>query len=185
MAAAGVGVDIVEVARMEAVIAKTPRFVSRCFSLGEQELAARSPRPAGFYAGRFAGHEAVLKALGCGLGQGVGRRDVSILEDELGRPQVVLSGGALLRAQALGVTEVALSLSLTETLAVANALALTEETRPKRPEQEEGAGAVVARSFKEARSIVDELEWLQEEGVHAAMGRPRGALEEDAHETSA
>ena len=63
------------------------------------------------YASRFASREAVIKALGTGFSQGVGRKDVSVTRDKLGKPQALLSGRALEIAQELGVVEVALSIT--------------------------------------------------------------------------
>jgi holo-[acyl-carrier protein] synthase len=167
MAVAGVGVDIVEIARMERVLERTPSFARRVFTDDERAYCERSARPAEHYACRFAAREAVLKALGCGFGQGVGVRDVSVTRDAEGRPQAVLAGRAARIAEDHGVIEVEISLSRTAEMAVANAVAVTEAARPRR-EEERDPRAELAASFKEARSVIDELERVQtkETGSH-------------------
>ena len=117
-----------------------------CVREGLQEVAAR---------------EAVLKALGTGFSQGIGLKDVSVTRDESGRPQVLLAGRAAEVAAEQGVLEIALSLSFTRDMAVANAVAVTEAARPHRDEARD-PDRELAASFKEARSVIDELERLQE-----------------------
>ena len=113
MAEAGIGVDIVEISRMKSILEKTPSFARRVFTEEERAYCDASSRPAAHYASRFASREAVLKALGTGFSQGVGRKDVSVTRDKLGKPKALLSGRALEIAQELGVVEVALSITLT------------------------------------------------------------------------
>ena len=161
MAEAGIGVDIVEISRMESVLERTPSFASRMFTDEERAYCDAQARPAVHYAARFAAREAVLKALGSGFGGGVGRRDVSVSRDGRGRPIAVLSGRALEIAQERGIAEVALSLSHTNDLAVANALAITDQARPRPKKSESDERAQLARSFKDARSILDELDRAQ------------------------
>lgn len=161
MARAGIGVDIVDISRMEAVLSKTPSFARRVFTEEERVYCESSNRPAAHYACRFAAREAVLKALGTGFSEGVGRKDVSVTRDASGRPSALLQGRALEIAQSLGIVEVALSLSFTNEMAVANALTITAASRPKPKEETESEKDRLARSFKEARSVLDELERVQ------------------------
>ncbi len=139
MAEAGIGVDIVEISRMKSILEKTPAFARRVFTDEERSYCDASSRPAAHYASRFASREAVLKAL--------------------------LSGRALEIAQELGVVEVALSITLTGDLAVANAIAITEDARPKPKEEKVSTKERVAQTFKEARSVLDELEQLQQSAL--------------------
>ena len=163
MADAGIGVDIVEVARMERIMRVTPSFITRMFTDEERAYCDASARPAAHYACRFAAREAVLKSLGTGFGQeGVGRNDICTSRNSNGKPIAVLSGGAKAVADRLGVQEVAISLSFTGDLAIANALAITPETRPKPREDKVSERQVIARSFREARSVLDELERVQD-----------------------
>lgn len=165
MAEAGIGVDIVEISRMKSILEKTPAFARRVFTDEERAYCDASSRPAAHYASRFASREAVLKALGTGFCQGVGRKDVSVTRDKLGKPKALLSGRALEIAQELGVVEVALSITLTGDLAVANAIAITEDARPKPKEEKVSTKERVAQTFKEARSVLDELEQLQQSAL--------------------
>lgn len=173
MAEAGIGVDIVEISRMKSILEKTPSFARRVFTEEERAYCDTSSRPAAHYASRFASREAVLKALGTGFSQGVGRKDVSVTRDKLGKPKALLSGRALEIAQELGVVEVALSITLTGDLAVANAIAITEDARPKPKEEKEEKVSTkkrVAQTFKEARSVLDELEQLQNSALTEHLG---------------
>ena len=170
MALAGIGVDIIEIARVERALKRTPRMAQRLFTDEERAYCERTARPAQHYAGRFAAREAVLKALGTGFSQGIGLKDVSVTRDESGRPQVLLAGRAAEVAAEQGVLEIALSLSFTRDMAdltiyvnepSANAVAVTEAARPHRDEARD-PDRELAASFKEARSVIDELERLQE-----------------------
>lgn len=170
MATAGIGVDMLEIERMERVIARRPNFVGRVFTDEERAYCEKSARPAEHYAARFAAREAVLKALGTGFSGGIGLRDVSVSRDESGRPRVVLAGRAAEVARERGVREIALSISHTRDVAVANAIAVTDDVRPAPPARDEAARAL-ATSFKEARSVLDELERVQEEALSGIEGR--------------
>lgn len=157
MALAGVGVDMVDIARMERILTRTPRFVDRVFTDEERAYCESTTRPAAHYACRFAAREAVLKALGCGFGQGIRYQDVSVSADGRGRPRAELRGRVAEFAHERGVLSVAISLSLTREMAVANAIATTAETAP-RVEEARDPRRELAESFKEARSVIDELE---------------------------
>ena len=162
MAEAGIGVDILEISRMERVLEKTPSFAKRMFTDEEREYCDSSTRPGTHYACRFAAREAVLKALGTGFSRGIGRKDVSVSRDVSGRPRAVLQGRAAEIAAGQGVIEVALSLSFTGDLAVANAMDITSDARPKPQDEKISEKAKIAQSFKEARSVLDELERVQD-----------------------
>ena len=170
MATAGVGVDMLEIERMERVMARRPNFVVRVFTDEERAYCEKSARPAEHYAARFAAREAVLKALGTGFSEGIGLRDVSVARDGSGRPRAVLAGRAAEMVRERGVREIALSISHTRDVAVANAIAVTDEVRPSPPARDEAARAL-ATSFKEARSVLDELERVQEEALADMEGR--------------
>ena len=158
--AAGIGVDMLEIARMERVIKRRPSFLKRVFTDEERAYCDACARPAEHYAARFAAREAVLKALGTGFSEGIGFKDVSVTNDERGKPIAVLSGRAAEVAAKRGVQEVALSLSHTRDVAVANAVLVTEDVRPKVEERQDPAQELLA-SFKAARTVIDELERQQ------------------------
>ncbi|WP_027092927.1 holo-ACP synthase [Cohnella thermotolerans] len=94
----GIGLDLVEIERMEKLLAGPAggRFAAKVMT--EEELAKfrtlAGRRAAEYAAGRFAAKEAVVKALGCGIGSAVGFRDIEVLPDGLGKPICRLSAGA-------------------------------------------------------------------------------------------
>lgn len=161
MATAGIGVDMLEIDRMERVLARRPNFARRVFTDEERAYCERCARPAEHYAARFAAREAVVKALGTGFADGVGYRDVSVGRDESGRPRALLSGRAAEVAREKGIREIALSISHTHDVAVANAIAVTDDVRPA-PDTRRDAERALANSFKEARAVLDELERVQD-----------------------
>ena len=117
----GVGIDDVDVERFARSLDRTPSLPVRLFTAGEREYAARAQpdTAAQRLAARFAAKEAVLKALGAGLGA-CGFHDIEIVRDEeSGAPAVVLHGPAAALAAARGATTLHLSLTHTETRATA------------------------------------------------------------------
>lgn len=154
MSILGLGVDIVEIERMAAALERRPAMKERLFSEDERHYCDKRSRPAVHYALRFAAKEAVLKALGTGF-KGMRFRDVEVARDASGRPIPVLHGAAAARAAELGIVEMHLSLSFTHTTAVASAVAITEDARPRKEEKPDPM-AELARSFKDARALLDE-----------------------------
>ncbi|MHB1136694.1 MAG: holo-ACP synthase [Coriobacteriia bacterium] len=152
----GLGVDIVEIARMRDALARRPRMKERLFSEEERAYCEGRNKPEIHYAMRFAAKEAVLKALGTGF-SGMRFRDVEVARDERGKPVPRLSGRAAEVAEAAGVVEVHLSLSFTHENAVASAVAITERMRPHVEEAPETPQQRLAASFKDARSLLDEV----------------------------
>lgn len=152
----GMGVDVVEIARMERILKRTPRFAQRVFSPDECAYCDSKAHPEVHYATRFAAKEAVLKALGTGFSEGISVRDIEVKRTSKGRPYVRLSGRAYEVAQHKGVRELPISLSFTHTEAVACAMAITEASlaaaeKRKDPMEE------LAKQFKEARALLDEM----------------------------
>ncbi len=87
----GIGTDICEIARFEAKLAHHgQKFIDRIFTVNEQALCENLKDKTGFYAKRYAGKEAILKALGTGLAQGIHWQDVEILRLPSGAPHVQL-----------------------------------------------------------------------------------------------
>lgn len=153
----GLGVDIVEISRMEAVLARSPAFAARVFTEGERAYCERHAKPAVHYATHFAAKEAVLKALGTGMSEGASPAEVEVSHDEKGRPCAVLHGRAAEIAREGGIVELPLSLSRTQDTAVANAIALTEASKPA-PREKTTSAEKFASRFKELRGMLDELE---------------------------
>ncbi len=119
----GIGIDAVEIDRFRAVLARRPRLAGRLFTDGEQAYGAQYSDPAPRLAARFAAKEAVMKALGVGLGA-CPFRDIEVVSTPSGAPQVVLTGAAAALAHDQGVAAWRLSLTHTSSLAGAVAVAL-------------------------------------------------------------
>ena len=175
-----VGVDLVEVARVRRALERTPALKRRLFTEDEIAYCERRGRPEQSYAARFAAREAVLKALGCGF-SGVGWKDVSVAIAEDGHPEALLEGAAKARAEEAGVEEVALSLSHTDAVACANAVLITHDARPEKKVRA-GERDALASSFKEARSIVLELERAQREAEDERSRTAKGASPQSREE---
>ena len=85
-----VGVDLIEIERIERALARYPRFRDRVFTAAERAYCDSRPNPAQHYAARFAGKEAVGKALGFGVARLFAWRDIEIAGRP--KPSVYLSG---------------------------------------------------------------------------------------------
>jgi holo-[acyl-carrier protein] synthase len=119
----GLGVDLADVARVEQVLGKYPRFAERCFTDHEREYAFRYAHPARRLAARFAGKEAVMKSMGTGWRR-IGWKEIEITGG--GKPTVRMSGNASRRAKSLGITEVMVTITHTDTTALVMAIAVGE-----------------------------------------------------------
>jgi holo-[acyl-carrier protein] synthase len=111
----GIGVDVVDLARFERALTRTPVLRERLFAQSERDRPLRS------LAGRFAAKEAVIKALG--ESTGVRWHDRVVVSDALGNPAVQLSGAAAALAAARGITSWHLSMSHDAGAAVAMVVA--------------------------------------------------------------
>ena len=116
-----VGVDAIEIARIRRALERYPSFRERCFTEAERAYCDSRPNPAQSYAGRFAGKEAVGKALGFGVARAFAWKEIEIV----GRPKpaVRLSGRLAERAAAVGAAAVDLSMTHSRELAQAVAVA--------------------------------------------------------------
>ncbi len=112
----GIGIDLLEIDRLERALERHPRLAERVFTLAEREYAAARARPGRHLAARFAAKEAVVKALG--LSGGFGLREIEVLAGE--PPTVRLSGRA---AEAAGDRAVDISLTHSRDNAAAVAIA--------------------------------------------------------------
>ena len=120
MSILGIGIDLVDCARIENSIARFgDRFLQRVFTAGEIAYSQSMKFPARHLAARFAAKEALSKAFGTGIGKSMSWRDLDVRKKESGEPYVVLSGGAERMANQRGVTKVWISLSHTETIGMA------------------------------------------------------------------
>src|SRR6056297_2159802 len=105
----GIGVDIVEIDRIKEAILKHKRFKERFFTEDEIGYCEEHKEPWSYYAGRFAAKEAVVKALGTGF-RGFNWKDVEIIKDELGKPEVVLHNNAGQVAKEEGIEQIMVSI---------------------------------------------------------------------------
>jgi holo-[acyl-carrier protein] synthase len=96
----GIGTDIIEIERIAMSLNRHgDQFLKRIFTPKEQEYAAKFKNSDGTLAGRFAAKEAVAKALGTGIREDIGWKDIEILNDEQGRPYVTLADHLKVRFQ--------------------------------------------------------------------------------------
>jgi holo-[acyl-carrier protein] synthase len=98
----GIGSDLIDVRRIERTLERHgERFIARIFTTTERATAERRARRSETYAKRFAAKEACAKALGTGLRAGVFWRDMGVVNLPSGRPTMQLTGGALVRLEAI------------------------------------------------------------------------------------
>jgi holo-[acyl-carrier protein] synthase len=119
-----VGVDIVEIDRVARLVGENEEILDTVFTAREQEYCLSRSRSEQHMAGRFAAKEAVLKAIGTGIGRRMQWTDVEIVRGSAGRPEVQLHGEVAAWAERRGLTDVDVSLSHTGGLAVAQAVAV-------------------------------------------------------------
>ena len=119
----GIGVDLCEVDRMRAALARTPSLRGRVFTEAERTYCDRRKDPTERYAARFAAKEAVMKAMGVGVGA-CKWREIEVAKAPSGAPSVRLHGGAQELADARGITSWRLTLTHTHRVAQAIAVAL-------------------------------------------------------------
>lgn len=119
----GIGVDLCEIDRMRAALGRTPTLRARLFTGDEQAYCDRRKDPTERYAARFAAKEAVMKAMGVGMGA-CKWREIEVAKASSGAPSVRLHGGAQVLADRLGIHEWRLTMTHTHRVAEAIAVAL-------------------------------------------------------------
>lgn len=120
----GLGVDATDIPRLANVYRQHgDRFLRRVFTDGEIAYCMRRRDPAPHLAGRFAAKEAAMKALGTGHSNGVLWKDIEVVRAG-GPPQLQLRGGAARRAAAMNVRKSLLTITHSETIAMAQVLLL-------------------------------------------------------------
>jgi holo-[acyl-carrier protein] synthase len=120
MSVAGIGVDFVEVARIQHSLDRFgEKFLRRVFTQGEIDYSMSMKFAARHLAARFAAKEAVSKAFGTGIGKSMGWRDIDVRKKESGEPYLVLEGGAKELSILRGLTNALITLSHTEHHAMA------------------------------------------------------------------
>ncbi len=116
----GIGVDVVDLARFERALQRTPTLISRLFAESEQ-LKDGKPMPLRSLAGRFAAKEALIKALGDSTG--VQWHDMRVINDGLGNPSIELHDATRAIAVARGITAIHLSMTHDAGIAIAYVIA--------------------------------------------------------------
>ena len=102
----GIGIDVLKVERVEGVYLRHgERFVSHLLMPEERAQLERTARPVRFLAMRFAAKEAIVKGMGTGFAHGVWIRDVGIVQNAWGKPEVVYSARGARVREALGIGE--------------------------------------------------------------------------------
>ena len=119
----GIGTDLVELDRFRLAMQRTPGLIDRLFSEDEKRYSLRKKDPTERFAARFAAKEAVMKAMGVGLWK-FPLKDIEVVKAPSGAPSVRLHGKAARMAAERGVTEWRLTLTHTERVAQAIAVAL-------------------------------------------------------------
>ncbi|NLC07028.1 MAG: holo-ACP synthase [Syntrophomonadaceae bacterium] len=118
----GIGIDIIEIERVEKALARTARFQQRLFTSKEISECLSKPVPAASFAARFAAKEAVFKALGSGCE--LGWSSVEVVSGSAGGPEIHLTGQAAQKAVEIGVQEIKVSLTHSRQYAAAVAIAM-------------------------------------------------------------
>ena len=125
----GIGLDLCKVSRIDATLEKFGnRFKKKCFTFKEISQCDRVNNSSSCYAKRFASKEAVSKALGTGLSQGVYWKDIEIINMKSGKPKVNLSGNAkeILKNMTPKNKDYRIQITITDEAGLAQALVIIE-----------------------------------------------------------
>jgi holo-[acyl-carrier protein] synthase len=115
----GIGVDIIDIPRIKKMVEDDERFVEKIFSEKEILYCRTKSKKEIHYAARFAAKEAFFKAIGTGWRYGMSWQDISVENDELGKPGIILTGKTLEYFNENHFTHINLSISHTREYAVA------------------------------------------------------------------
>lgn len=115
----GIGVDIIDIPRIKKMIEGDLQFVEKVFTETEIRYCLSKFRKEMHFAARFAAKEAFFKALGTGWRYGMRWQDISVENDELGKPEITLMDKTLAFFQETGCESINLSISHTKEYAVA------------------------------------------------------------------
>jgi holo-[acyl-carrier protein] synthase len=119
----GMGVDLADVERIRRAIQRRgERILKRLYTAKERAYCERASNKYERYAGRFAAKEAAMKALGTGWRHGIRWIDLEVVREPSGRPTLALHGTAQKIAAQLGVKHIAMSITHTETQALAQVI---------------------------------------------------------------
>jgi holo-[acyl-carrier protein] synthase len=119
----GLGIDLVEIERIRRIYARhQQRFLNRILTPAEKAYVMQHADPSARLSGRWAAKEAGLKALGTGLAEGIGWRDIEVLPDERGKPILHLHGKGAERARSLEANSFHVTITHSEGLAMAQVI---------------------------------------------------------------
>ncbi len=123
----GIGVDLCEVDRIEAAIARHgERFLTRIYTEAERAYCDSKPNRMERFAGRFAAKEAAMKAIGTGWRRGVAWRDFDVARAASGQPVIVFGGEARKIAEQMGVKRALVSITHIKSMAMAQVVLESE-----------------------------------------------------------
>lgn len=122
----GVGIDIVEIHRIENAINKNKRFLNKIFTEKEIEYFKSKNLNKNTISGNFAGKEAISKAIGTGI-RNYNFKDIEILRDDKGKPFVNVHNNLINICEELKIKEILISISHSKDYAVANAVTIIKE----------------------------------------------------------
>lgn len=117
----GIGIDIVEVQRIQQLVEEHEAFLTRVYTESEISYCSRKKNKHQHFAARFAAKESVLKALGVGWARDVKWTDIEVVNDALGRPRINTYGEVKRLAEEKNIKEILVSLSHTPGYAIASA----------------------------------------------------------------
>ncbi len=115
----GIGIDMIEVGRIARQINSNPRFAERIYTAREIAYCERKKTKVQNYAARFAAKEAFLKAMGTGWRKGMAFQQIEVINDALGKPEIILHGRAKKMAAELKIAHIQISLSHLKEIAAA------------------------------------------------------------------
>lgn len=121
----GIGIDMVEVSRVKKSLLKyAEKFEKKLFTFSEIDYCRGKADPNKHFAARFAVKEAALKSLGTGISDGIGWKDIEVVNDpDSGKPRLKISGRAKEVYDSLGLTTIHISISHDAGFAIAQAIA--------------------------------------------------------------
>jgi len=117
-----VGIDLIEIERVRRALERYPSFRQRCFTEAERAYCDSRPNPPQHYAARFAGKEAIGKALGFGVARAFAWQEVEIA----GRPKPGVTLSGRMQAWAEGLAAGAIDLSMSHSRELATAVAVVD-----------------------------------------------------------
>jgi holo-[acyl-carrier protein] synthase len=120
----GTGVDIIEIKRIQNSLTKfSPRFEEKVFTDNEIKYCQSQADPVKHFAARFAVKEAVSKSLGTGISKEVGLKDIEVVNQDSGKPLVVMNGQGKKLFEKLNLKCIHISISHDKHYAIAQAIA--------------------------------------------------------------